>query len=202
MPRKTEPTYLTEQGDFPTRLRELMKEKGVKQAALAKVIEMRPQTVSLYTTGQSVPDVNTLRKMSEFFGVSADWLIGCAGAVKTVDENAAAAEKYTGLSETAIELLHSISGQREKMALISALIENGVFQKSILDDLIELEKVQMAVDLDRFGVTSSGECPMGNKKCTAHYLIDSFEYFSVLEYRISREFGLVVDEITRPTGEE
>lgn len=49
---------------------------GTTQKKLADAIDMRPQTVSLYTTGQSFPDVNTLKKIAEFFNASADYLLG------------------------------------------------------------------------------------------------------------------------------
>ena len=67
MPRKKEPTNVTEKNIFPTRLRNLMEDQSITQKKLADAIEMRPQTVSLYTTGQSFPDVNTLKKIAEFF---------------------------------------------------------------------------------------------------------------------------------------
>ena len=108
MSRKTEQRYITEQADFPTNLRELMKEHNVTQKVLAEVIEMRPQTVSLYIGGQSVPDINTLYKIAEYFNVSADWLIGRPGSSMRVDADVTAAIKYTGLSENALKMLHDL----------------------------------------------------------------------------------------------
>lgn len=67
---------------FAERLLEVMKERGVTQKQLAKEIERRPQTVSLYTTGKSWPNVLALQKLADFLEVSSDWLIGRDGAVK------------------------------------------------------------------------------------------------------------------------
>lgn len=107
MPRKTEPRYMTEQQVFPTRLRELMKERGINQKELATAIGMRPQTVSLYTGGQSAPDINCLRKIAEYFHVSADWLIGLADPDNsTADEKLKMISEYTGLNNEAVQNLH------------------------------------------------------------------------------------------------
>lgn len=107
MSRKKEPTHVTKKNFFPTRLRKLMEDQSITQKKLADVIEMRPQTVSLYTTGQSAPDVNTLRKMAEFFHVSSDYLIGLTDVQKP-DTTIQAIYEYTGLSEKAVSLLHEL----------------------------------------------------------------------------------------------
>lgn len=109
MPRKKEPIYETEQYAFPSRLRELMKDTETKQKDLAKALGKKPQTVSLYTQGQSFPDVNVLYKIASYFNVSADWLIGRPDSTKTIDVDIQAVRKYTGLSEKAINRLHELS---------------------------------------------------------------------------------------------
>ena len=45
------------------------------QAALAAFLGVRPQTVSLYCTGESLPNSEQLLKIAEFFGVTADFLL-------------------------------------------------------------------------------------------------------------------------------
>lgn len=107
MPRKKEPTCVTEKYTFPTRLRKLMENRGITQKTLADAINMRPQTVSLYTTGQSSPDVNALKKIAEFFNVSADYLLGLTD-VKKPDATIQAICEYTGFSENALSALHSL----------------------------------------------------------------------------------------------
>lgn len=76
MARKKEPACETEKYTFPSRLRGLMQDRGTRQKELADAIGMRPQTVSLYTQGQSFPDVNALEKIARFFSVSSDYLLG------------------------------------------------------------------------------------------------------------------------------
>ena len=105
MPRKTEPAHITEKAPFPTNLRGLMKERNVTQKMLAKAIEMRPQTVSLYTTGQSAPDINCLNKIANYFNVSTDYLLGRTEA-PTIDATPRAVCDYTGLSQDVVDRLH------------------------------------------------------------------------------------------------
>lgn len=106
MSRKAEPACKTENNPFSKRLREIMKERHTTQKQLAEAIKMRPQTVSLYMNGQSLPDVLTLKKISDFFDVSADWLLDREGAVRTVNADLAAAVRYTGLTEDACKCLN------------------------------------------------------------------------------------------------
>lgn len=107
MSRKKEPTYITEQHDFPKRLQRLMKEQGTTQKQLGTAIGKRPQTVSLYTTGQSSPDVDTIRAIADYYDVSADWLLGRPGSTRTINADVQAVCQYTGLSEASVSALHN-----------------------------------------------------------------------------------------------
>lgn len=63
MARKNMMTYETEKKIFPTRLREIMQENHTTQKMLGDAIGVRPQTISLYCTGQSSPDADGLTKI-------------------------------------------------------------------------------------------------------------------------------------------
>ena len=45
------------------------------QKNLADYLDVRPQTVSYYCTGESLPNCEQLMKIAEFFGVTADFLM-------------------------------------------------------------------------------------------------------------------------------
>ena len=60
---------------FAATLRELMETRGTTQKELAKFVNIRPQTISLYCTGATQPNVDTLLKIAEFFEVTTDYLI-------------------------------------------------------------------------------------------------------------------------------
>lgn len=129
MSRKKEPSHITENQVFPMRLRGLMEEQQVTQKKLAYAIKMRPQTVSLYTTGQSAPDINTLKKIAEFFNVSADYLIGLTD-VKKPDATIQAICEYTGFSESALSFIryNEYSGLTD---ILDKLIQNERFRYAL-----------------------------------------------------------------------
>ena len=57
-------------------LKLLREEKGISQQSLAKALIMTQQSIYKYEKGLSEPDINTLVKLSEYFDVSIDFLVG------------------------------------------------------------------------------------------------------------------------------
>ena len=58
------------------RLKELMKESGVTQYALAKAIGMRQSNVSEWLSQKKEPSIKSLWLLADFFDVDIDFLIG------------------------------------------------------------------------------------------------------------------------------
>jgi transcriptional regulator with XRE-family HTH domain len=61
--------------DFPTRLAELRKKKGLTQQALADEVGMSLVQVHRYEKGQAQPTLEALRRLSIALGVTSDELI-------------------------------------------------------------------------------------------------------------------------------
>lgn len=61
---------------FSERLKELRIEKKISQAKLAKFFCVSQVTVSSWETGFRQPDFDTLEKISEYFDVTAGYLLG------------------------------------------------------------------------------------------------------------------------------
>ncbi len=61
---------------FAERLRNLRKEKGISQAELARALNLTQRKISYLETGQFEPDLTILWTISNYFGVSCDYLIG------------------------------------------------------------------------------------------------------------------------------
>lgn len=57
-------------------IRNIRKEKGMTQEALAEAIGVTTAAVSKWETGQSVPEVGMLMELADFFEVSVDALLG------------------------------------------------------------------------------------------------------------------------------
>ena len=93
---------------FATTLREFMMKSPktnvpVTQKELAGYLGVRPQTVSLYCTGESLPNCEQLLKIANFFGVTADYMItGRKPENKPVRD-------MLGLSETAVQHMRLVN---------------------------------------------------------------------------------------------
>lgn len=92
---------------FAQRLRELRIEKDLSQKELADVLDISNRTISMYETGNSEPNVDILVKLSKFFEVTSDYLVGFVDD-KTATNTYTKLQKYIELSE--------ISGTLEEVA--------------------------------------------------------------------------------------
>jgi len=115
---------------FAERLSELMDARGVSQAQVGKAIGAQRQTVSLYKLGQSKPDIESLAKLAQFFGVTSDYLIGLSD-VQCPDIDTRAIADKTGLSEGALEFL-----AREK-----ASFEDMDFPKGYISSSLNITRI-------------------------------------------------------------
>ena len=124
---------------FPTILRSLEERHPVDgrtttHKALAAAVGVRPQTISLYSTGETQPTSDSLLKIARYFGVSVDYLLTGVSA-----ENKAANETL-GLSETAIQFLKRAKEYDKAtdfpsaLELINGLLSDKEFYE-FLDDL-------------------------------------------------------------------
>lgn len=61
---------------FEQRLKELRKEKELTQKELACILQTTDDSIFSWEKGRSQPSIEMLRKLSKFFGVSVDYLLG------------------------------------------------------------------------------------------------------------------------------
>lgn len=61
---------------FGNRLKELRQEKGIGQIQLAKELNVGKSVISLWELDRCEPTLSNLIKISQFFGVSIDYLAG------------------------------------------------------------------------------------------------------------------------------
>lgn len=127
MSRKVRLSYETENDVFARHLREAMDRKGVNQTWLANTIGVQRQTISLYVTGQSRPDTDNLRKISEALNISSDWLLGLSNFTDKSNEFVLA--KDLGLTEPSISLLTKCIQENNPDVLdgINSLLSDVIF---------------------------------------------------------------------------
>lgn len=62
--------------DFSSRMKELRKERTMKQQELADIFSVKVRTYQGYEYGESYPEVAKLIAIADFFDVSLDYLVG------------------------------------------------------------------------------------------------------------------------------
>lgn len=61
---------------FEERLNKLLSENGISRYKLAKDLGVSKQTVAFWCDGVNEPKISYLKKIAEYFYVSADYLLG------------------------------------------------------------------------------------------------------------------------------
>lgn len=91
---------------FSQRLNSLMKNKKIRSVELAKYLGVTPQSVGQFKTEVSVPKVETLIKLANFFDVSIDYLVGRTD-IRTTDVNIRNICEYLHITEECVNQLHT-----------------------------------------------------------------------------------------------
>lgn len=99
---------MAESNTLNERLRECRKKKGVKQSEVADRLSVQRQIISYYESGTRKPNLEDLIMLADFYNVSLDYLVGRTDT-PTTDRDLRAVCDYTGLSEKAIQWLHTCS---------------------------------------------------------------------------------------------
>lgn len=78
------------------RLKELRASKKWRQEDLAKLLSTTQQTVARYENGEREPDIDTICRLCEIFGCTADYLLGRSTNASPVitDDDASLLEAY------------------------------------------------------------------------------------------------------------
>jgi transcriptional regulator with XRE-family HTH domain len=118
---------------FARSLRDKLKERGMTNKELAEHLGVSQQAVNLYTAGNSMPTVDKIVKIAEFFGVSVDFLLGRSRAAAPDDFIQEAVRRY-GLSEGALRALEGFNNA-------SGGLVKGTQARIALEELLTLKSV-------------------------------------------------------------
>lgn len=88
------------------RINALLAKKFKRQKDLATALGVNDNTISYFVSGKRMPNTEQIIKISDFFGVSADYLLGLSDT-PTTDKDVQFICEYTGLSEKSVEKLHT-----------------------------------------------------------------------------------------------
>ena len=87
------------------RINKLLVINNVKQKDLAEYLGVPDNTISYFCNGKRMPNTEQIKKISDFFNVSSDYLLGIS-PVRTKDKDVQFICDYVHLNETSINLLH------------------------------------------------------------------------------------------------
>lgn len=121
---------------FASRLKKLREAAGLTQTELGNRLGCSRGSISYYEQELRTPDIVTLNKACDFFGVSADYLLGRTN-LRSPEPGLAPAVKYTGLTEEAADYLHrSACEKKPGLRVINALLsEQQGYLESIAENL-------------------------------------------------------------------
>lgn len=107
---------------FATRLKILREEKGLSQDELGKAIGISRGSISFYEKQSRTPDITVLAKVSNFFDVSLDYLLGFADSRSL---HGVIAENETGLSEDTTNAIkdYKTAYSPEEIKILNLLIQ-------------------------------------------------------------------------------
>ena len=134
MPRKPDLTKKERYNDpFPSRLRELQEERHVTQEQLKVVLNLaNRQSVTGYIDGETLPTIDKLVAVANYFGVTPNYLLGFSDAA-TNDIEMQEICDYTGLSVEAINAICKMLNLRfdwSTMPIHEAI--NGIIESNYL----------------------------------------------------------------------
>ena len=64
---------------FAQRLKKAREDTGFTQREVARDLNMKQTTIASYETGRTQPDIESMGKMIDFYGIDANWLFGTKG---------------------------------------------------------------------------------------------------------------------------
>lgn len=165
----------------------LLSERKIKQKDLAEHLGITDNTISYFCSGKRMPNTTQIKEISQFFNISADYLLGISSAA-TNDKDIQYIGDYLKLSAEAIENLHSWADKAETNVLNFMLesvypfteICSGMEQNSALNNrLHNLMK----------RISDEGKCSESDIK-EFERLSDSAD---LLLFRIQQSFNTLVE---------
>lgn len=64
---------------FPSKLKKARQDTGFTQREVAKELGITQSVLARYETGKLEPSIEVLGLLIDFYGISADWLLGTRG---------------------------------------------------------------------------------------------------------------------------
>lgn len=138
---------------FGTIIKELRRERDLTQEGLAEILSISPQAISRWETDIAMPDISLLSTLCNYFGVSADMLLGIDVEKKRVKINALLTEAqkfwHRGYLEEARGILEAgLRDYPDSCELMNDLMYISFWQRN--DDKAKTEYCDEAIRLGEY----------------------------------------------------
>ena len=195
------------------RIRESVESSGLSQQKIADNVGVSRQAISQYCDGSTIPNADKLMKIAQFFGVSADYLLGLS-ETRTTDPNLKEICSYTGLSEKSVALLNQFAPTATQLSFedqygfsssggndispedtnsfLNTVLEDQRFYKAIIAFALAYKSLNSAV-------ITLGEIEKGGILCDQQALYDAYAAQYFLSDKIIKS---VFSDIIRPVEEK
>lgn len=109
-------------------LKSLRNERGLKQDDIAEMLNIKRQTYSSWERDNSIPDINTIAYLSNFYEVSTDYILGLTKIKSRVDkiEDSVIKNQTLGLSQESKKELENYI----RLLKIKDIIDEGKEEQS------------------------------------------------------------------------
>ncbi|USK71729.1 helix-turn-helix domain-containing protein [Peribacillus asahii] len=125
-------------GSLGNRLKSLREKRNISQKELSKKLEISNVQLSRYESDERRPDYETLKKLSDFFNVSTDYLI----AGKEHTSNVSVAGQEISLTQEELKIFEEL---KKHPILFHDLISNP---EAKVKELLKLQKMKKLFEED------------------------------------------------------
>jgi len=115
------------------RLKELRKESGLNQADVAAKLNIRRETYTKYETGAIQPPSDMILAISNFFEVSADWLLNNTNEKTQLTEQKKSLDKTLSDIENNVKIIfenYENSTIKQSIDNLNTIFKNSVLEQS------------------------------------------------------------------------
>lgn len=176
------------------RLAAARKESGYTQDEIADFLKCSRVTVTNYENGRRSPDYDNLVLLAEKYNVTTDYLLGVTTA-ETTDKDLRYVCDYTGLTDKAVNTLHSIVLQskgklhsEKRKRDIEKLIEY------VTNPLEVLTQEELDDEYDYFKYVVLGPAAAKGIKYNSKEKADEFKSFLIREKKADLKFFVTADK--------
>lgn len=111
---------------FSNKLRNLIEERNLTQKKVANDLNIAPSTMGGYVQGSSEPDFETLKRIAEYFNVSADYLL----SMKCINCSSSSEDELIRFFRSLTNEQQRILLSRAKYSYETMKVKNNITYKS------------------------------------------------------------------------